>query len=123
MGSLLWTGPRREYILFKSGGCQRVALPATERHPLCDSCNRREPMVRDNKPNTPSRRGNIVQFLRRNYFLIRLLDDGQQVVAAMPEKFLAKAGIGVGVELVLRNRPRLPIIVGIGGVWICGPGR
>src|SRR4051794_9092208 len=23
----LWTGPRREYILFKSGGCQRVALP------------------------------------------------------------------------------------------------
>ena len=31
---MLWTGPRREYILFESGGCQRVALPATERHPL-----------------------------------------------------------------------------------------
>ncbi len=34
MGSLLWTAPRREYILSESGGCQRVALPATERHPL-----------------------------------------------------------------------------------------
>jgi hypothetical protein len=32
---LLWAGPRRDRILFSSGGCQRVALPATERPPLC----------------------------------------------------------------------------------------
>jgi hypothetical protein len=31
---LLWTGPRRVDVLLSSGGCQRVALPATERHPL-----------------------------------------------------------------------------------------
>jgi hypothetical protein len=31
---LLWTGPRRAYGLSFSSGCRRVALPATERHPL-----------------------------------------------------------------------------------------
>jgi hypothetical protein len=32
---LLWTGPRREYRLFNSGDCRRVALAATDCHPLC----------------------------------------------------------------------------------------
>jgi hypothetical protein len=31
----LWTELRRARILFLASGCQRVALPATERDPLC----------------------------------------------------------------------------------------
>ena len=35
---LLWTGPRRVRMLFYSSARPRVALPATERHPLCQKC-------------------------------------------------------------------------------------
>ena len=69
---------------------------------------------RSNKPMAGHRCGTVVAFLRRNYFRVRLTD-GQEVVAAMPERMLPLAAEAMGklaghplaVEVRLRPTPRM----------------
>jgi len=63
---------------------------------------------------TTTTRGKIVQFLRRNQFLVQLR--AGQVVAFMPEKLLPigrqfTEGQDIRVTLRLRKSPKMPIII------------
>jgi hypothetical protein len=68
-------------------------------------------------PLTRYEHGRVVQFLRRNYFLVAL--DDRQIVAAMPERLLPigaqcrelRPGEWINVKVRLRPRPRMARIV------------
>ena len=70
--------------------------------------------------------GTVVQFLRRNYFLVQLRD--RQVVAAMPEALLPigaqfkglSPGGSIRVSVRLRRPPRMARIVAAYRASVCG---
>ena len=77
-------------------------------------------------PATDYFNGTIVQFLRRNYFLVRLPHG--QVVAAMPEKLLPvgvqfkelSPGESIRVKVRLRRPPRMARILSARRTTLCG---
>jgi hypothetical protein len=77
-------------------------------------------MSTDNQPATRIRCGRLTEFLRRNYFRVEL-DDGQEIIAVMPEalfhvynpnvplrRFSASQ---VHVKVLMRRPPKMPVIV------------
>jgi hypothetical protein len=70
--------------------------------------------------------GTVVQFLRRNYFLVQLRD--RQVIAAMPERLLPvgaqfkelSPGESIHVKVRLRKPPRMARIVSARRSSLCG---
>ena len=71
-----------------------------------------------NVPKSRTPCGIVVEFQRRNYFKV-CLSDGQEIVAVMPERLLAKAmaiydrrpGHYLSVEVQLNRPPRMHRIV------------
>jgi hypothetical protein len=65
-------------------------------------------MNSDNQPATRIRHGYITGFVRRNYFRVEL-DDGQEIVAAMPESLFHV--YDPNVPLTRYNRPYVEVIM------------
>jgi hypothetical protein len=80
----------------------------------------------DQRAATSNTDGRIIQFLRRNYFLVQLRD--RQVVAAMPEALLPLGaqfkglapGESIHVTVRLRKRPRMARIIAARRTSLCG---
>jgi hypothetical protein len=85
-------------------------------------------MSAENQPATRTRNGQILEFLRRNLFRVRL-DDGQEVTATMPENLFhvwtfaeqARHSAPVNVNVRLRKPPRIHRITHAWQVFIVAP--
>jgi hypothetical protein len=75
------------------------------------------------------RRGSLMEFLRRDLFLVQL-EDGITITAVMPEEYFSWYDPHVhytrvnrpSVKVEMREPPALPRIIHVGPSGFCGPG-
>jgi len=84
-------------------------------------------MSHDNEPTTRIREGTLMAFLNRDYFRVRL-DDGQKIVAVMPEELFSVYDPNVrltyanrhSVTIEMREPPAMPKIIRAHQSYMCG---